>query len=72
MPDVLVTVGVVLLVIAIADFVTLWMGKTPPPTECKMHDWFEVVDQEEKHLNFICGVCKKTPAMIRGDVKNEG
>ena len=63
-------VGVVFLVLAVADLVARMNGETKKPPGCDIHNWEEIVDDEDNHLNFICGQCKMTPSMIREEHLN--
>lgn len=57
-------IGLIFLILALADTVGHINGPTKAPEQCSCHDWYQVVDTEGKDLHLICIKCSKTPAMI--------
>ena len=60
----LLTIGLILLIFALADLVGRINGPAKSTPACSGHDCWELQDKEGKDLGLICATCKKTPTMI--------
>lgn len=68
----LLTIGLIFLILALADFVSHIHGPANKAPPCSPHDWYQLVDTEGKDQGLICAECKNTPSILAEEhVPNE-